>query len=118
MELFSKIRPKHLLLKIQVIKPAWTLFSILGDFFMIRNIYMWTHHILILERHFLKCNAGIVAKRWYKVITRSNTRTPIEYKFHCKQDSPEMLDLDTKALMIDCADALLWQMCLLMFQKQ
>jgi hypothetical protein len=117
MELSSEIKPKHLLLKIQLIRPPWTLFSILGDFFMIRSICIWTHHVLILECHLLKCDAGIVAKRWHKVITRSNTHTPIKYKFHCKQDSPERLDLGIKALMIGYADALLRQMCLLMFQK-
>jgi hypothetical protein len=67
---------------------------------------MWTHHILIPQCHILKCNAGVVAKRWRKVITRSNAQNPIKYKFCCKEDNPEKLDIDINSLIIYYADTL------------
>lgn len=78
--------------------------------------FKYTHHIFVLECHFLKCNTGIVAKGWHKIVTRSDTHTPVKYKFRCKQDSPERLD----ALMVvwwECGDSMFWKLCLLTFKK-
>lgn len=53
--------------------------------------------------------------KWSPEVTRT---IPSNISSAANKDSPERLDLDIYALRIDCADALLWQICLLMFQKQ